>query len=328
MRIMKIWVVVSTLLVSVPSKAVVILVHGSFARSSKWWQPGGSFFQELESDVASYHDRIVPFAWSGALGHTAKIRAATFLAKLILSYSPGERIILVGHSHGGNVINLASHLVSRAISTWSTYSKNNTDAQEQSLISHVGESVTEALKYDVAHEEKRSRLFSTLLLAYHDVASFYKERRDRAIIRVDAPGQHESEQLAPENEKLPFLIERIYLLGTPVNSTLYLPHMNVIQSVYNLYSKGDSIQRVFGLYERRYRNIERIVNLRILFQTAIGKNSYYNPSHNETHDALIGMWLLRIPSIFREYASDTADMGDGCIKFHRNGDPVYEPTVL
>ncbi|MCK4518075.1 alpha/beta hydrolase [Candidatus Babeliales bacterium] len=92
------------------SYPVVILVHGTFS-NKKWCSPGGGFYEVLSAEAALQGDIVVPFAWSGKLSHKFRMRAAKSLVKLIQSYPRGEKIILIGHSHGGNIINLASHLL-------------------------------------------------------------------------------------------------------------------------------------------------------------------------------------------------------------------------
>ncbi len=98
-------------ILTLPLHAVVILVHGTFALHADWCSPGGEFYEELEKQAHKIHQKVVPFLWSGALGDTARIKAGRALTKLILSYPDFEEIILIGHSHGGNVINIASQLL-------------------------------------------------------------------------------------------------------------------------------------------------------------------------------------------------------------------------
>jgi len=94
--------------------AIIILVHGTFANGSKWWQPGGDFYQALEQETIKLNERIHLLNWTGALNNIARIRAAKDLAELVLTLEmgyPNEKIIIIGHSFGGNVINLASKLL-------------------------------------------------------------------------------------------------------------------------------------------------------------------------------------------------------------------------
>jgi len=85
---------------------VVILVHGSFSSHSSWWRPGGSFFEPLQNHAEQLGHTVVPFMWSGQPDSHSIHLAGELLAALIKSYS--QEVILIGHSHGGNVINVAS----------------------------------------------------------------------------------------------------------------------------------------------------------------------------------------------------------------------------
>jgi len=90
--------------------AIIIVVHGTFAAEASWWKSGGDFYQALEYEANKLNEKIHSFNWAGALNNIARIRAAKELSEFILSLE-NEKIILIGHSFGGNVINLASKLL-------------------------------------------------------------------------------------------------------------------------------------------------------------------------------------------------------------------------
>jgi hypothetical protein len=92
------------------AEAVIILVHGTFATDSLWCCPTGDFYTKLEEEARTLGEKVIPFTWSGKLSHKARLRAAESLARVIVSYAT-EKITLIGHSHGGNVITLASQLL-------------------------------------------------------------------------------------------------------------------------------------------------------------------------------------------------------------------------
>jgi hypothetical protein len=86
-----------------------LLIHGTFARNSLWWQPGGDFhtyvLNNVRPDLYSGADR---FDWSGGYSDQARALAADQLHLWIASKGlpqPG----LFTHSHGGSVAMLASH---------------------------------------------------------------------------------------------------------------------------------------------------------------------------------------------------------------------------
>lgn len=75
--------------------------------------PGGDFFDQLEQKALPLDDHVVPFCWSGDNTHTARVRAATGLTKLIQSYPVDTSVCLVAHSHGSNVGIIASQILAQ-----------------------------------------------------------------------------------------------------------------------------------------------------------------------------------------------------------------------
>jgi hypothetical protein len=104
-------VYISLALFCLSVEPIVIVTHGTFATDADWYRPGGAFYTILEREARTLGELVIPFTWSGKLSNTARLQAAQALAKVILSY-PRETITLIGHSHGGNIIALASKLLS------------------------------------------------------------------------------------------------------------------------------------------------------------------------------------------------------------------------
>ena len=103
-----------TLLLRRPSRSTrrrshtSLLVHGTFARSSAWWQPGGDFHEylrtEVRPDLYSANDR---FEWSGGWSDAARALGAADLRAWVDAQGL-EGLDLFTHSHGGSVAMLAS----------------------------------------------------------------------------------------------------------------------------------------------------------------------------------------------------------------------------
>ncbi len=115
-------------------------------------------------------------------------------------------------------------------------------------------------------------------------------------------------------------IKALYTLGTPIDYEWYVPNMDVIEHVYNFFSRGDYIQQVFGSYAREYPQHERIANLRITIKDR-------EPSHGNLHHPLIAQWLPKIP---HELASKQINgfhlfccINQGSIHFYPNKAPEY-----
>lgn len=84
-----------------------LLVHGTWARSNEWWQPGGSFHSYVKAnvkpDLYSASDR---FDWTGGYSDVARADAAQGLLAWV-SARGLQGLTLFAHSHGGNACLLA-----------------------------------------------------------------------------------------------------------------------------------------------------------------------------------------------------------------------------
>jgi hypothetical protein len=84
---------------------VAILVHGTFASDATWIDSDSAIAVLLREALPGVH--IIPFRWSGANTHSARLVASIALEDKIAETTtqyPGASIHLIGHSHGGNVI--------------------------------------------------------------------------------------------------------------------------------------------------------------------------------------------------------------------------------
>ena len=110
-------------------------------------------------------------------------------------------------------------------------------------------------------------------------------------------------------------ITDFYALGAPVNMSSYSPAMDVIGSLYNLFSFEDFVQPVFGFFERIYPEHPRIANFRIFLN---GKE----PGHSELHDPLVGQLIPHLPAFL--YANKCPLSAPGIIYLTQNSLPVYK----
>lgn len=242
---------------------VVIIVHGSFATTKSWWRPGGYFFNAVEQQAKILGHKVVPFAWSGKPTDQEIRHAAQSLFKLLISYPPQERIILIGHSHGGNIINVATNLLSDYIQA------NLAAPQSQVPISST-----------INTENSTASIFSQHEAPFDFSATIKKQEAINAINPLIA---------TPISISYP--IEKVYLLGTPVSSK-YMPNMGIVGALINLFSDGDLVQPVIGLYSRCYPLQDRLSNLQV---TLWEQGKIINPGHSVLHNSLIGQWILYIP---------------------------------
>ena len=279
--------------------SVVILVHGSFGINQDWWRPGGDFFSALESQAKKQGHVVVPFCWNGTPNDEEIFKAAEVLVKLIESYLGRDKIILVGHSHGGNVINKATQLLYDRLS-------------------------------DILAEVASSSCTDILSLAKMQLAASNLIPQNPASYLIPAPIPHHYSQTLDFKptlrEKKIYPIERVYLLGTPVCPQRYFPQMGAIAALINLFSEGDRIQTVLGMFDRRYPPHDRIANVSVSFKQGISYQSI-SPGHSELHDMLIGHWLINIPDMLKGDGVGNFErfsyVHDGHITFDEKSHPLY-----
>ncbi len=85
------------------------IVHGTFAANAPWWQSGGDFHTYLRNgpraDIYGGSDR---FGWSGGYSDGARALGAADLVTWVNAHGL-QGLDLFGHSHGANVMMLATH---------------------------------------------------------------------------------------------------------------------------------------------------------------------------------------------------------------------------
>lgn len=102
-----------------PTK-LVILVSGTFASDAIWNRqdvPQLTLAKVLAAGC-DREDRVLAFHWSGGVSHSDRTAAANSLVQFIAQQRrSGDEVVLVGHSHGGNVCLLAAAQSRDAIDT-------------------------------------------------------------------------------------------------------------------------------------------------------------------------------------------------------------------
>jgi hypothetical protein len=93
---------------------VVVLVHGTKPRlfgrdlmAPPTWTKPDSPFRNILAGTLEEQALFVEFDWSGANTHAARLSAAARLADLLRQLRrdhPAARLVLIAHSHGGNVV--------------------------------------------------------------------------------------------------------------------------------------------------------------------------------------------------------------------------------
>lgn len=284
------------------SEPVVILIHGSFAVQEPWARPYGDFYQELETQSMGFGLKLVPFSWSGTPTVQELFAAAMRLIRLIESYPEQEEKILIGHSHGGNIINLASRFIGR-------------------------------VDLSPFNEDKLKEIVQSL----EDPVQYYDQKRpqnNKKTNDITVPG-HPGLSVTPTTRDVTskkYLFDEVYLLATPVDIVRFKPNMNVIGCLYNFYSTGDLVQTIGGSYDQAYKHDQDgIFNFSIMLKNSGHFGSDY-PTHSTIHGPVIGYWILHVPELVRACTggkSPKRPVGlfenfDGHIYFEAGKVPVYK----
>jgi hypothetical protein len=91
---------------NIETERLIILVHGTFAKNAPWINETSSFSNGLKKFLGN-KTKIVPFNWSGKNSYFERVAAGNQLSILLeetFKSHPNSQKIVIGHSHGGNVI--------------------------------------------------------------------------------------------------------------------------------------------------------------------------------------------------------------------------------
>ncbi len=104
-----------------------------------------------------------------------------------------------------------------------------------------------------------------------------------------------AEELAKENSSI--FIDSLTTLATPVCMYSYLPNMNRIKKIYNLFSYGDRIQPVMQIFKRTFPDHENIYNIQV-------KYNQICPSHMEMRNPFIAAYIPHMKELVLHKKND------------------------
>jgi hypothetical protein len=285
---------------------VFILVHGT-------WQA---------YDLASFDVEIAGLRilrWSGYNTHEGRILAAADLAKIVLGYyyqSPTEPVILIGHSHGGNVINFASRLLGDPfVKSVKTRNLNKKDFDENVSTTEIKETkniATEEVlfeaneldlgfslsddKYTNIEDTKQLRQLPDFMLVgdHGTIPSSLEDEIAQAQAEIQFEREALEKQFGVSGKE--YQIDFAIGVGTPICETNYAPNMDVISKyilIWSLwhdsgisgpdpYSDWGDYMQPLGSYVvenstgQTYPLHDRLTNIRV--KKKIG-SSYHDPYH-------------------------------------------------
>jgi hypothetical protein len=264
-------------------RSVIIVVHGTFASNESWYRADGDFVKSVKESMFFLPDgdigkksAVISFRWSGNNSFKSRLEAAKDLVELILSYPLCEPIILILHSHAGNVGALATTLLKNPLCLVS----KNFDEQQDFFELQI-ERCLRLLK----DQQCDNFLLKEIITGCSELV-VQASLRDPIIVR-------DVFSLVEERS-----VSRVYLLATPVDVSLYACDMSIVKECYSLYSTEDFIQTVAGFYGRVFPKSKCLINIdvkkRVLSKKKIGLG------HSGMRGCDIGFWLLLLPGLIQK----------------------------
>lgn len=96
--------------------SMTVIIHGTFAKDHEWYKPSGGFHGYIKNSVfPDTYDRSDFYFWSGrySASDTALKGIWKAAARKLISWvdsHPAKTLRLIAHSHGNNVVNLATQM--------------------------------------------------------------------------------------------------------------------------------------------------------------------------------------------------------------------------
>lgn len=304
----------TTTLIQKPPKptepaGVIILIHGTFATDTEWYQPGGDFFEVIKKAAAKKKYTVIPFAWSGQLSNTARIAASKNLAQLIVSYPSSMNIEIIAHSYGGAVATYASALLYNPIEE--AISLQHQRPSAQTILEDLSQAKKETKKQlsELLEQQKTiqpgpdNEFIKALATVQKQMQAYQKQSLEAELQAITTLTQEIKDFVQAQkklNQKTKNRITCLYTLATPVDAKQHLPNYFVIKQLKNLYSNSDIFQSVFGICQKVFLPHPQLINLKIKIGKTPTDQDPRDPTHSELHSKLLGKKLLDIFEIFKK----------------------------
>lgn len=89
--------------------SLTTIIHGTWAEDENWWRWPSDFPRYIDSVSGDFYKGDSPFKWSGSNTPEGREQGAKKLIRWLKSH-PAERVTLIAHSHGGNVVFKATEI--------------------------------------------------------------------------------------------------------------------------------------------------------------------------------------------------------------------------
>jgi len=284
-------------------------IHGSFSNESRWFRPGGAFYEAVKKSLDDEEAEIKPFIWSGGISPLSIIEGAAGLVEHLLTFPPHDSVFILAHSNGGNVTAYATMMLAALNQISST---NSTVKLED---------IPETLKRPFAEK----KLTKSRLPAQNELSPEVEQALHASLLKLQSTmaRSHYLKRALPS-----YQIELVCLMGTPINTNVFDIDMNVVRQVINLYSVADVIQPLVG--SQTLPAHSRRANVQVKLHHDQNAPAPIDPCHKNIRHAIIGGWLLQLPELLanNESPEEINALQSGCITFYENKRPVFTPGLF
>jgi|SaaInlLV_10m_DNA_2_1039722.scaffolds.fasta_scaffold00984_2 hypothetical protein len=238
---------------------ILILVHGTWA-----------CFEEVPEEFTEKLGVLMvdwrPLQWGGQNTHFARIKAAKQLAIIVLQYyytSPDEEVILVSHSHGGNVVNFASKLLYDPFENTSVGDADEGDFLEDFFRGHSFDESDKTVDEkntlcetesggDLIFKENSDDKVESGDVVYRNmptvgdegaIGSGLKDYIKKAWKDVQVKRRILESIYGKQSKK--YKVDYAIYIATPICPTNYTPNMNVIDKGILLYSNWTNVEGTY-----------------------------------------------------------------------------------
>jgi thioesterase domain-containing protein len=326
-------------------KATVLVTHGLGTSGIAFYHSSG-YITALTTSAAQLGQTLTSVPWLSAtdpnkeyagLHPQERIAGATTIAKAIIdNLAAGQKVILIGHSFGGQVMQCATRLLNPA-------NKEITDTFIYELVYAIKSLLNENQTKGVSPKVLINGIIAGWHLSKVIIAAIEKANIINQHI-IDFVKQHLSldyiqaikntwAQAFDEVQRYKIYrninhrhaVIMLYTIGTPFNgSAIFTADMEVTTYHVNLYSVEDTMPAMVGSPCAPLTS--RTANIRVHFEPT----KAYAPAHHEfCGNLLMAPWILTIPFQLKEQHMGSFDRftwgATGAVTFFANQAPRYQP---
>ena len=342
-------------------QATVFVTHGLGTDGIKYYQ-NSKYIDLIKESAQSLGHEVVCIPWLDVDSHEKgfagilpqeRIFGAVEIAKAILNeIKVGNKIILIGHGYGGQVMACATRLLNpentkltdsfiyELIYSIKSLGQDTEDVDQVLTRTITPEVLLKTLiwgwkisktVFNAIESSNVVNLNLTKLIKQNISLKFIDEIKVSWIDAFSQVQNYKNKLFKNGVKCFDFknLIQIIYTIGTPNNGdSAFLPDMKIVQNHVNFYSVSDSSLSISGLSissKKLASRHPRTINIEVLFEPT----KSFAPKHAEfCGNVLMAPWILQIPDGLKTKnlgGFETFEWGkSGIVTFYANMVPSFK----